>query len=1131
MISYFQPPCLLFIFSLFLLTSACKRSSDHYLFMKLEPSETGIDFSNTITYTNNLNVHDNPYIYLGGGVAAGDLSGNGLPDLFFTGNQVSSRLYFNKGNMTFEDVTESSGVSTSVWATGASIVDINGNGLLDIYVSVGGLSGTSAEERANQLFINNGDGTFTESASLFNLADTSYTTHAAFFDFNLNGYLDVYLLNNYEGDFASGAIFHEGDFRTGSTMSFDKLYRNNGDGTFTDISEEAGILREIGYGLGIAITDINRNGLPDIYISNDLDPNSLLYINNGDGTFTEKGSSWFKKTSLAGMGTDVADINNNGWPDIIASDMMPESLMERKMMSGSIDFDQQQNLINRGINYQYSLNTLQLSNGMKKDGSLIFSEIGRQAGIAYSDWSWSVLLADFTNNQHKDLLITNGFPKAVYDFDYKIEEFRLVTSNQPNARANLLQTVEDLRDIRLPNYIYANDGELGFINKTIEWGLSEYSYSYGAAYVDLNNNGKLDLVINNINQPAFVYKNKGFKGLNNSYLKVALRGNYPNTFGIGSEVIVTANGTRQFLYHSPFRGYQSTVDHTLHFGLGNAQSVDSLEIYWPDGSYQLIRDIPSNQTVTITQNDAIPSNGKPTLINFDEHPFTQDESTPITSLVYQETYPVNDFSIQPHLPHRLSQSGPVLAAGDVTGNGLDDLFIGGTNGVSGQLFFRMANGEFVESSFIQGWEEDKRFKDTGAHFFDANGNGHLDLYVASGGYEFHLLTNLHQDRLYINDGNGKFTKAPSSLPLIHSSTKAITSADFTGNGLNDLFVGGRFTPHSYPNPARSFLLINEAGTFTDGTEQYAPQLKSIGMITDARWADINNNGLQDLVLTGIFQPVRFFLNNGLILSDQTDDLGLPPTQGWWYSLETADLTNNGYPDFVAGNLGLNHTFTTSLDDPLELFALDFNQNGITDLFFTKRFNHLNSFTSSNASLFSRNSTAQKYPFFGLAKYGREHHSLMRQYRSFVDFSKLRIQEIFDENQYEQSDRYRVDTFESTLFLNNGDGTFETHSLPPLAQISPVKSILLFDVEGSGSKDIILAGNIFETHPEIPRADAGNGLWLKNDGTGNFTPISAFESGFIAPGDVKSMVLLNSQNGYSIVVGNNNNHYQKFEIKK
>ncbi len=1100
------------VFFLVFILAGCKREEVSPLFNKLPADQTGIHFENTITTSQQVNIQNHPFIYNGGGVAVGDVTGNGLPDIYLAGNQVSSRLYINKGDFQFEDVTESAGVSTDVWASGASMVDINSNGLLDIYVSVSGLSTTPAEERANLLFINNGDGTFTESAAEYNLADRSFTTHAAFLDYNRNGYLDVFLLNNSEFDFNRRGMFLEDPEREISPISFDKLYRNNGDGTFTDVSREAGLLEEIGYGLGVAVADINRNGWPDIYISNDLDPNDVLYINNGDGTFTDKSAKWLKRTSLSGMGVDIADFNNDGWPDIIQTDMMPEDINERKRMSGSVTYEQQSEMIRRGSQYQYALNSLQLSNGIHPNGDLVFSEIGRQAGVAYTDWTWANVFADFNNNGLKDILITNGFPKAVYDFDYKIQEFAILRDTRGADTDRLYQLVEDLHIIKITNHIYANDGEIGFIDKSREWGFEDEGYSYGAAYADLNNNGRLDLIINNIDAPASVYENRGLDDEPHHYLQIELAGESPNTNGIGSEVILTASGNKQYQYQSPYRGYASTVDNRLHFGLGSTSVVDSLEIFWPNGRYQLLTGLETNQTITLEQKNAEEFREKlPEKIHVNQI-FQAAGSNQKVDWNHQIDNSFVDFSIQQQIPYKHSQLGPVLASGDVTGNGLDDLFLGGEAGIPGTLMLQQNDGRFIESSHNEVWQADARYKDTGALFFDANGNGLLDLYVASGGYEVSSGSPLHQDRLYLNQGDGNFERNENALPRIQASTRAIAAGDFTGNGQPDLFVGGRLVPFNYPMPPHSFLLRNDGGTFTDITDQAAPELLESGMITDALWVDFNGSGRLDLVTTGVWQPVQFFENDGEQLLNVTDETGLPPMRGWWYSLAAGDFTDNGHVDFIAGNLGLNHTFTTSEEEPFGVYAADFNNDGRTNIFFTKKID------------------GKDYPFFGLAKYGLQHTHFMRRFQSFGAFASVDMEELFGADMLQRALKYRADTFASVFIQNNGDGTFTSFELPDKAQISPVQSIITHDVDGDGNLDIILAGNIFEKDPEIPRADAGNGLWLKGDGNGNFTPVSPFESGFLAPGDAKILKLVNSPEGYQVFIGNNSDSLQLYSIQ-
>ena len=589
------------LISLLLLGGCRPEGPQRPLFKLLTPAQTGVRFANTITTSDSLNAQTDPYVYNGGGVAIGDIDNDGLPDIFFTGNMVSSRLYVNKGNMRFEDITQPAGVTTHRWATGATMVDINNDGYLDIYVSVSGPEWSKPEERANLLFINNGDHTFTEAAARYGIADTSFTTHAVFLDYNGDGYLDLFLLNNSPDDFTRGEEARPAGISGGNPRSYNELYRNNGDGTFTNVSGEAGILREFGYGLGVVVSDIDGDGWPDIYVSNDITPNDVLYVNNRDGTFTDKAARWLKHTSFAGMGVDIADFNNDGRPDILQVDMMPAALNRRKRMSGNLTYGGQMKLRSRGFHAAYDVNSLQLNNGVTNDGDVVFSEIGRLAGVAYTDWSWSALFADFDNDGYKDIFVTNGYPKAVNDFDYQTAVFR---ARQVGDTQLALKHLKELHSYEVPNYVFRNEGDLTFTDRTKEWGMGQAGFSYGAAYADLNNDGKLDLVVNNIDAPAFIYENVQSKDDAHHYLQIKLEGESPNRRGIGSKLILTAGGQKQYLYHSPYRGYMSTMDDRAHFGLGRATRVDSLEVTWPDGRRQLLTDLNVDRTLVLEQREA-----------------------------------------------------------------------------------------------------------------------------------------------------------------------------------------------------------------------------------------------------------------------------------------------------------------------------------------------------------------------------------------------------------------------------------------------------------------------------------------------------------------------------------------------
>ena len=1096
----------------------CRHEEGPRLFKRLSPERTGVTFANTITTTDSLNVQTDLYVYNGGGVAVGDIDNDGMPDLFLTGNMVSSRLYVNDGDLRFTDITQSAGVTTTRRASGASMVDINNDGYLDIYVSVTGPEWSKPEERANLLFLNNGDRTFTEAASRYGIADTGFTTHAAFFDSDRDGDLDLYLLSNSPEDFARGeAAMHPAGVRSQSSGSYDQLYRNNGDGTFSNVSQEAGILRDVGYGLGVVVTDIDGDGWPDIYISNDDTPNDVLYVNNGDGTFTDKAARWLRHTSLAGMGVDIADFNNDGWPDILQTDMMPESLSGRKRMSGAASYGGVMDARTRGFREDYDMNALQLSNGATPDGDVLFSEMGRLAGVAYTDWSWSALFGDFDNDGYKDIFITNGYPKAVNEFDYQTTMFGLRRDkDQVAAHRRGLELLKQLPGRALSNYVFRNNGDLTFTDKTKPWGMDQRGFAYGAAYADLNNDGKLDLVVNNIDAPASIYENVQPADDLHHYLQIRLQGNPPNQRGIGTKLILRAGGQRQYLYHSPYRGYLSTMDDRAHFGLGSAKRVDSLEVIWPDGRSQVLIDLDVDRMVTVRQADARPA-GSGAVPRYPTPDTGNRRFQPVDA---RRTLPYRhrqegliDYSVQPLMPHELSSHGPPLAVGDVDGDGLEDVFIGGGAAVPGRLFMQRTDGTFQESSDGQPWAADSAFEDWGALFFDANGDGRRDLYVASGGYHLSPASRLLQDRLYINRGGGRFARDTQALPKMPTSTASVAAGDFTGDGRLDLFVGGRLVPRTYPYPTRSYLLRNDGGRFTDVTEAVAPELvRPGGMVTAAVWIDFEGDGRPDLVTAGEWMPLQFYRNEGARLRDVTASMGLPATRGWWFSLAAGDFNHDGHPDLVAGNLGLNYTYTTSPESPFGVYALDFTGNQTTDIVLTQQIE------------------GKEYPFFGLARLGPQIYTLPLRFPTYAGFADASIQQLFSSSQLQRAVHYETDTFASVYLQNTGKGTFSWAPLPNLAQLSPIRGIIAHDVDGEGNLDLIVAGNLYGAEANTPRADAGNGLWLRGDGHGGFTPVPPVESGFLASMDVTGLALIKTPAGNAVLVANNGDSLQAFAIR-
>lgn len=1122
-------PALAFLVALLSLPGldGCRRGGQRALFERLTPERTGVTFANTITTGDSLNVQTDVFVYNGGGAAIGDIDNDGLPDLYFTGNMVSSRLYLNRGDMRFADITQSAGVKTDRWATGVTMVDINSDGYLDIYVCVSGPAWSTGRDRTNLLFLNNGDRTFTEAAARFGIADSGFTTQAAFLDYDGDGDLDLFLLGDSPEEFARGeANRNPLGVRSTSTGSYDQLYRNNGDGTFTNVSREAGILAEVGYGLGVAVADLNRDGRPDIYVSNDEAPDDVLYVNNGDGTFTDEAATWLKHTSFAGMGVDIADFNNDGWPDILQADMMPAALSARKRMSGSTTLTDVAEAGRRGFAPGYTLNSLQLSNGVgeREGGDVHFSEIARLAGVAYTDWSWATLFADLDNDGHKDILITNGYPKAVTDYDYQTAMYRARRAGDSATVARKQREIlAQLPGLRVSNYLFRNDGDLTFTDVTRAWGMDEPGYSYGAAYGDLDNDGRLDVVINNIDAPASIYWNTQRPDSAHHYLAIRLLGDSPNARGIGATLVVTTGERKQYAYQSPTRGYLSGMDDRLHFGLGGAVRVDTLQVIWPDGRAQVLSGVAADQLVTLRQAEARQGPGAGCRVPGcpARHPAPDTRHPPFERMdprrapaYLDQAGAAFDYSVQPLLPNLLSAHGPPLAVADVDGDGLDDVFIGGGAGVPGRLFLQRPGGRFVESTRGQPWAADSSYEDWGALFFDADGDGRPDLYVASGGYRLSPVSRWLQDRLYRNRGGGRFARDTAALPAMPTSTASVAAGDFTGDGRADLFVGGRLVPRNYPYPARSYLLRNDGARFTDVTAQVAPSLaQPAGMVTAAVWVDLDGDGRPDLVTAGEWMPIRVFRNEGARLRDVTDSAGLARSRGWWYSLAAGDFDHDGHPDLVAGNLGLNYTFTTAPGSRFGIYAADFTGNRVTDIVLTQEVD------------------GTDYPVFGFAKLGEAIYTVGLRFLTYRAFSEASIAQIFSPAQLQGALHYQADTFASVYLQNDGSGRLRSFPLPNLAQLSPIRGIVVHDVDGDGNLDLVVAGNLYDAEPNTPRADAGNGLWLRGDGRGHFTPVPPQASGFLAPLDVTGLALVKTPAGSAVFVANNGDSLQAFTLRR
>jgi enediyne biosynthesis protein E4 len=1061
-------------------------------FTTLTTAETGIDFTNRITETDSFNFFNYEYIYNGGGVATGDINNDGLADIYFTGNQVPDKLYLNKGDMKFEDITAQAigPKSSEGWRTGVVMVDINNDGWLDLYVSRSGKP-TDKNLLANLLFVNNGDLTFTEKGAEYGVDVRRPTTQSAFFDYDNDGDLDLYVMNlpyNQSNTNEQSKSVQEVEAIARKGSEFSDVLLKNENGSYVDVSKEAGITNHA-FGLGLAISDIDRDGYKDIYVSNDYMAPDYMYMNNGDGTFSEQIKSRTGHISSFSMGNDITDFNNDGWPDILTVDMVSEDHIRSKKNMGGMSTKKFWDVVNVGYHYQYMFNALQLNNG---NGT--FSDIAQLAGIAKTDWSWAPLFADFDNDGFNDLFITNGYRRDSRDNDYNLK-----MQERQGKVSGFQEALELMPATKIENYIFRNNGDLTFAKKTEEWRINQPVNSNGAAYSDLDNDGDLDLVLNNMDEVSFVLRND--LQSQDHFIKLKITGPEKNRMAVGATVTIRCGGTSYYRELFVERGYQSSVDPVLHFGLGKVAEIDELTVNFMDGKGIRVNKVKTDQLLELNYSDAVAMNF---TVELSSTLFEELTDEPLKH-VHQERF-VNDFQNEILLPHKMSQLGPFMSKGDVNGDQLEDIYISGSRGFAGSLYLQSADGNFTPKAGP--WAAEKEKEELGSVMFDADGDKDLDLYITSGSNEYTYDSKEMKDRLFINDGAGNFVNETAKrLPEMMTSGQRVAVGDYDQDGDADLFVGGRQTPGFYPFAPRSYLLRNNNGVFEEVTPQ-SPDLMGPGMITESLFDDFDGDGDPDLICVGEWMPVSFFENSGGVFKNVTKKYGLGQSVGWWMSISAADFNGDGKNDYVLGNVGENNKFHPSADKPLEIYCHDFDASGSYDIVLGKYQDGI------CYPVRGRQCSSEQMPF------------IQQKFPTYSEFAVANLEKIYGKENLDKALHYSAHEFASCVLLSNGTG-FNLKHLPVLSQFGPLNKTLTGDFNNDGHVDILGAGNNFGAEVETIRYDGGRGVLLIGDGNGNFNPFSPLESGFLVTSDAKDMVMI----GNLVFVSSNHAPVKAFKIRK